>query len=675
MHSPLRDDYTSNNNIHDNDDSEDSDENEPIFAVYAKQAAPTNRRPPPEDSNLDDICRRINNSPTTQTTTNNNTEIDFDTRNDEYVPQLIDNLPPPLKHEAEEITKVLVALGCDTPRPYQIDCIFQLTFRKLDMMYLIRKCGDGKSLVMHAMATILRGITIVMVPLIGLGNDQISKTKRPELGVEAYHIDEFRDDDASKLTERLETYDPDDNDSIIIYISPQNLRPTTKWYKKLVSLAEQGFISSICIDEAHVAVEDSDSFRPEFKDGIESINNLIDISNKNNQEVHIPILVMDATFRISEQQTFNKLIHRIPDVVCWGPMDKRNVGIFNHVAGNPLTALVNDWSAHVLPTPDRQSLLMSNSAQACEGSILSQLEKARDKLPDGIKLVHPIDIDDEDTTTQSSEQLKEFIPFTGDIGLMMKSYLMDCFCGDDSDGDDNLPMIWCMPCTSAANCGVSSKRCNKCYRHGLPPNWKDLVQEMGRVDRAHDAKPGEHGYYIYQNVTTYPSLWIRSQRQTNPDVRNRHEKQLYEVMKSLMLPDRCYHEVVEEMFENPATYKSRGPCGNLCSYCTGDHKNFSGAISKERLVGHLQTNIFHRGAVRADEFVKFLTDKSNMNKIKKSIWGETNAPPGMVHGLVLMLLAADLIKPRLVSKDKVGTNDIKMKDVELILCKHNDQKH
>jgi len=187
-HSPLRDDYTSNNNIHDNDDSEDSDEDDPILAVYAKQTAPTNHRPPPEDSNLNDICRRINNSPTTQATTNNNTEIDFDIRNDEYVPQLIDNLPPPPQRAVEKITKALVALGCDTPRRYQIDSIFQLTYRKLDMMYLIRKCGDGKSLVMHAMATILRGITIVMVPLIGLGNDQISKTKRPEVLFSYYFL-------------------------------------------------------------------------------------------------------------------------------------------------------------------------------------------------------------------------------------------------------------------------------------------------------------------------------------------------------------------------------------------------------------------------------------------------------------------------------------------------------
>ena len=54
---------------------------------------------------------------------------------------------------------------------------------------------------MLAMATILRGITIVMVPLIALGNDQIFEIKGPEIGVEAYHIDEFREQDVSKLTD------------------------------------------------------------------------------------------------------------------------------------------------------------------------------------------------------------------------------------------------------------------------------------------------------------------------------------------------------------------------------------------------------------------------------------------------------------------------------------------
>jgi superfamily II DNA helicase RecQ len=57
------------------------------------------------------------------------------------------------------------------------------------MMYLIRKTGDGKSLVMQGMASMLKGITITMVPLLGLGSDQESKcTVENSITVEAYHM-------------------------------------------------------------------------------------------------------------------------------------------------------------------------------------------------------------------------------------------------------------------------------------------------------------------------------------------------------------------------------------------------------------------------------------------------------------------------------------------------------
>jgi len=126
-HSPLREDYTSNN-IRDDNNNEDSDGDEPVAAMYGQQTTRASRRLPSRKKIIKRLRRRINNSPTTQATTNNNIEIDFDIRNDEYIPQLIDNLPPPPQRAVEKITKVLVALGCDTPRQYQIDSIFQLTF-------------------------------------------------------------------------------------------------------------------------------------------------------------------------------------------------------------------------------------------------------------------------------------------------------------------------------------------------------------------------------------------------------------------------------------------------------------------------------------------------------------------------------------------------------------------
>ena len=90
----------------------------------------------------------------------------------------------------------------------------------------------------------------------------------------------------------------------------------------LPKLARLGLI----IDKVHATVENSGLFSPEFKDGIDSINKLLTISEANNPELTVPVLVMSATFRIHDQLAFNKMIGRIPDLVEWGPMDNRTTG-------------------------------------------------------------------------------------------------------------------------------------------------------------------------------------------------------------------------------------------------------------------------------------------------------------------------------------------------------------
>ncbi len=58
------------------------------------------------------------------------------------------------------------------------------------MIYLIHKTSKGKSLVMQGMASMLKGVTIVMVPLLGLGSD--TESKCTTTNVKAYHLDEYR---------------------------------------------------------------------------------------------------------------------------------------------------------------------------------------------------------------------------------------------------------------------------------------------------------------------------------------------------------------------------------------------------------------------------------------------------------------------------------------------------
>eukprot|EP00956_Cyclotella_meneghiniana_P023826 scaffold47026_cov113-Cyclotella_meneghiniana.AAC.5 len=83
--------------------------------------------------------------------------------------------------------------GISQPRSYPI---FFLSFVKVRMMYLIRMTGEGKSLVLMGMATILRGVTVCLVPLLGLGISQASNiTQSQQHRIEGYHVNEYRDDD------------------------------------------------------------------------------------------------------------------------------------------------------------------------------------------------------------------------------------------------------------------------------------------------------------------------------------------------------------------------------------------------------------------------------------------------------------------------------------------------
>jgi hypothetical protein len=561
---------------------------------------------------------------------------------------------------ASAIRKELqVTWGCASPRSYQIEAIFHLVYRNTDMMYLIRKTGEGKSLVLQGMASMLKGITITMVPLLGLGSDLESKcTVEDSITIESYHLDEYRNDHAIILRAHLNNYTRKEKTSIILFVSPQALDKRSTWYPVLSSLASRGCISAVCIDEAHATVHNYESFRPEFKTAIDSINLLLSIARKNAPaKIFVPILAMSATFTIADQQSFNQLIGRFPTIVLWGDMDRRNITINVHTSGQPVTSIMNAWTEIATQQPTKQSLVYSNSAAACDGQLLNRLSNAAQKLP---------------------FNNGKFLSLTGECGMMLKSFLMASFCGDSSLHDtDNeplhhdqndiaLPRIWCMPCTSAANCGVSSVNCTTCFRLGPPPSWHEMVQEMGRVDRLHNADVGTNSYNIFLNVNTFISLWMRIHSESNPSVRDRQFTDLFDILRMLLLPRKCYHEMIEQKFERPSTYNGDATCNNNCPFCDGSYKLLCGHISKHQLISILTTQIFVKGNIAATSLVGMISSKTNQ-RIKQAIWkGNANITAGHVHALVLMLVAADIIS--LTAPTAVGART-NLKAVQLFLTK------
>ena len=119
----------------------------------------------------------------------------------------------------------------------------------------------------------------------------------------------------------------------------------------------------------------------------------------------------------------------------------------------------------------------------------------------------------------------EAMACTGGCSLAQKSFILAAFRGDKQlfqqpdreeclniKMDDELtdpPLLKVLPATAAANCGVSSDFCHRCYRIGPPPDLYDLVQEMGRTDRDRRLPPGWNCFEMHVSWPTVVSVYVR----------------------------------------------------------------------------------------------------------------------------------------------------------------------
>ncbi len=67
------------------------------------------------------------------------------------------------------------------------------------MLYIIAKTGSGKSTILLMVDTLLTGVVVTLVPLVGLERNQLTKSCNVANYIEAFHLDEHRGKDAKKL--------------------------------------------------------------------------------------------------------------------------------------------------------------------------------------------------------------------------------------------------------------------------------------------------------------------------------------------------------------------------------------------------------------------------------------------------------------------------------------------
>ena len=132
----------------------------------------------------------------------------------------------------------------------------------------------------------------MVVPLLGLGSNQKDTCNVDSIRVESYHLDDFRGSHSALLHAHLQQYTRNEKTTILLFLSPQKMTKDSMWYSVLLDIVAQGCISAVVIDEAHAAVQNYESFCPEFKTAMHSINTIVTVARRSNITFYVPILAM-----------------------------------------------------------------------------------------------------------------------------------------------------------------------------------------------------------------------------------------------------------------------------------------------------------------------------------------------------------------------------------------------
>jgi superfamily II DNA helicase RecQ len=163
--------------------------------------------------------------------------------------------------------------GIRFPHEFQICAVHHIAFHHDQIVYIVAKTGSGKSAIPLSIGSLQTGVTLTMVPLVGLGSDQVNNSRNRNNLIKAYHLDKNRGRDGYTLRSRLLSLHPREAEcvSIFLYALPQSLKDGSFWYKCLFELASKNLIRLICIDEAHSVAQDGRNFRQEFCSAVKTL--------------------------------------------------------------------------------------------------------------------------------------------------------------------------------------------------------------------------------------------------------------------------------------------------------------------------------------------------------------------------------------------------------------------
>jgi superfamily II DNA helicase RecQ len=522
-----------------------------------------------------------------------------------------------------EIIKDMLATvwKLQNPHQFQVEAIEILVFTSTNgvapSLCLVRKTGEGKSIVLYGMATMRRNITLCIIPLVGLGSDQARKVNQMGAGtVHAIHADETKGLSLNAIETMLMGFEKDSckRGSLIIYMSPQSLAEGSRWRNILEHLAKNQLISGIAFDEAHCVPQQGKTFRKEFA---QLKHNCIGLVEKHQPGI-AALLSMSATFPMRLQCQFKKMLGIEFTATNWGPMDRRSIDISVNIVGRTTKCILEILELYVEDDQTKVMIFCATQVRA-EGTMLDQVR----------------------SYLGNTENLAggHALAFTGSTGVMEKSFIMALF---DGSLQCDICDLRVLPVTSAATYGISSSKCRCVISEGPPRKMEDVVQQMGRAAR--NARNGEglpDRYALVMTMDLFVSLYVHIIEMAVKEEKQNEIDALLAVLRWITLPTKCYHVALESEFQEEGS-DLKPPCVSACPFCRNEHLDFTGEIKRDKLTRILRKFFNNRSAVEPKHLHKSLSENAN----KQEIWkiAKSNVKSGMVQCLVLQLIASNIIK-------------------------------
>ncbi|CAI4233148.1 unnamed protein product [Auanema sp. JU1783] len=162
----------------------------------------------------------------------------------------------PWSQEAQSVLERVFKL--QVFRPLQ-KAVINAAMSKEDVI-VIMNTGGGKSLCYQLPALLMKGLTLVVSPLVSLVEDQLAQLDK--LGIEAATLNQ---NSTKEEVTRIERAITDKNSSFrLLYVTPEKLAKSKRIMNKLEKSLDVGFLKLIAIDEVHCCSQWGHDFRKDY---------------------------------------------------------------------------------------------------------------------------------------------------------------------------------------------------------------------------------------------------------------------------------------------------------------------------------------------------------------------------------------------------------------------------